>query len=129
MGAFGTTALVFLGSGFGGSTRYWLGTFISNKAGPAFPWGTFAINVTGSFLIGVVMGYLLNTQASQSWRFLLVVGFLGGYTTFSSFSYETASLVREGSYAYAAGYVLGSVLLGLLFTLLGLALVGVGTRG
>src|SRR5580658_4665822 len=125
MGALATSALVFLGSGFGGTTRYWLGTFISNKVGPAFPWGTFAINVTGSLLIGLLMGYLLNTQASQGWRFLLVVGFLGGYTTFSSFSYETANLVREGSYAYAGGYVLGSVLLGLLCTLLGLALVGV----
>ena len=129
MGALGTTAVVFLGSGVGGSARYLLGTFISNKAGTAFPWGTFAINVTGSLLIGIVMGYLLNTHASQNWRFLLVTGFLGGYTTFSSFSYETAGLMREGSYAYAAYYVLGSVILGLLCTLLGLALVSAGSRG
>jgi CrcB protein len=131
MGAFATSALVFLGSGIGGTTRYWLGTYISGSswAGTVFPWGTFTINVSGSFLIGLLMGYLLNTQPHPGWRLLLVIGFLGGYTTFSSFSYETANLIRERTYGYALAYVLSSVLLGLAATLIGLMITRAGTRG
>jgi len=70
--------LIFLGSGLGGVIRFLLGSWIAEHTTTAFPWNTLVINATGSYLIGVVMGYLLNTQAPVALRYLLVVGFLGG---------------------------------------------------
>jgi CrcB protein len=78
------------------------------------------INVTGSLLIGLIMGLLLSQGGLEGWRLLLVVGVLGGYTTFSSFSYELTNLLRERDYLYAAAYAFGSVLLGLMATMIGL---------
>ena len=77
------------------------------------------INVTGSILIGVFMGLFLRERWDQSWRLLIAVGVLGGYTTFSSFSFETMRLVIAKDYGSAAGYVVGSVVLSLAGTALG----------
>lgn len=111
------TALVFLGAGLGGSLRYWVGTALKTDA--AFPWPTFAINATGSLLIGLAMGLIADRE---SVRLFLVVGILGGYTTFSAFSYETLVLLRDRHPLPALAYALGSVVLGLLAASLGLAL-------
>ncbi len=106
--------LVFIGGGLGASTRYWLGLWISSRAGVLFPWNTFAINVSGSFLIGLVLGWLGTSPSGLGWKLFLVVGVLGGYTTFSSFAMERLNLMREKSYSYASAYVIGSVALGLI---------------
>jgi CrcB protein len=107
---------VFLGGGFGSLTRYLLGRAIMQRFPNAqFALGTFVINVTGSFLIGVLM-----TLLAGRWRMsapylqaLLVIGFLGGYTTFSSFEYDAYLSARGGYHLTAFFYLTGSVVMGL----------------
>ncbi len=112
--------VVFAGAGLGGLTRYVAGTWIMAKFGGRFPLGTFIINVTGSFLIGVLMTLLTERfQPHPNWRLFLVVGILGGYTTFSSFEYETYAAVRDGARIIGVLYVTSSVLLGYLGVWLG----------
>lgn len=90
--------LVLLGGGVGALARFIVGTAIVARLGGRFPYGTVFINLTGSFLIGFAMTFLTErSYLSPNWRFLLVVGFLGGYTTFSSFEWETLNLMKDGS--------------------------------
>src|SRR6266481_8528257 len=89
--------MVLVGGGVGALARYVLGTEIAARVGGRFPLGTLVINVTGSFLIGLLMTLFTERfQPHPNWRLILVVGFLGGYTTFSSFEYETYSAIRDG---------------------------------
>jgi len=105
--------LIVLCGGAGSLARYLVGTAVAVRYGSRFPWGTLAVNVTGSFLIGLIMTLLTERVAvSPNWRFALVVGFLGGYTTFSSFEWETFAAVREGGFWIGAANVIGSVTLG-----------------
>jgi fluoride exporter len=105
--------MVMLGGAAGCLARYAVGTAIMTRLGPRFPWGTFVINVSGSFLIGVLMTLFTDRlHADPNWRLVLVVGFLGGYTTFSSFEWETFSLVTGGSWLLAALNAAGSVMFG-----------------
>jgi CrcB protein len=120
---------VFLGAGLGANVRYWLSAMIQARNTTPFPWGTFTINVTGCFGIGLITGVLLAMDLGAPWRLLIVVGFLGGYTTFSSFSNETFGLIQRGNMVYAAAYVLGSVFVGLLGTWLGDILIKLVFRG
>lgn len=107
--------VVLAGAGLGGLMRYTLGTWIMAKYGGRFPLGTFLINVMGSFLIGVLMTVLTDRiQPHPNWRLFLVVGVLGGFTTFSSFEYETYQAVRNGARPMGLLYVAGSVLAGYL---------------
>ena len=116
--------VVLAGAGLGGLMRYTLGTWIMAKYGGRFPLGTFLINVTGSFFIGLLMTLLTErTQPHPNWRLFLVVGVLGGYTTFSSFEYESYQAVRYGARAMGLLYVAGSVLAGYLAVWLGAMLV------
>jgi CrcB protein len=104
---------VTVGGGIGSLLRYLIATAFLHRFGGSFPLGTFFINITGSFLIGLLMTLFTERVAPDPyWRLLLVVGFLGGYTTFSSFEYETFLSVRSGSHWIALGYVLSSVILG-----------------
>ena len=115
--------VVTAGGGIGSLVRYVVGAAITQRFGGRFPTGTFVINVTGSFLIGVLMTLLTERFAPHpNWRLLLVVGFLGGYTTFSSFEYETFQSARTGGHWLALGYVLASVVLGYLGVWLGVLL-------
>jgi CrcB protein len=115
---------VLIGAGLGGLSRYRLGTWIMTNYGGRFPLGTFVINISGSFLIGVLMTLLTERlQPHPNWRLFLVVGVLGGYTTFSSFEYEAYQAVRDGSSAIALLYVAGSVILGYIGVWLGAVLV------
>lgn len=105
--------LILVGGGAGSLARYLAGMAVTARLGSRFPWGTLAVNVTGSFLIGLIMTLLTERlTVSPNWRFALVVGFLGGYTTFSSFEWETFSAVRAGGFWIGAMNVAGSVLLG-----------------
>jgi len=112
--------LVGVGSFAGGVSRYVVGRAIAAQLGAAFPWHTLAINVTGSLAIGLLAALLLRTGEPaglaegtiDARRLLVMVGFLGGYTTFSSFSLELLTLLREGRSAAALGYALSSTMLG-----------------
>ena len=117
--------MVMLGGATGSLTRYVVGTAIMNRMGGRFPVGTVFINVTGCFLIGFLMTLLTERlQPHPNWRFLLVVGFLGGYTTFSSFEWETLSLMRDGSRWLGLLNAAGSVLLGYAAVWLGATIAG-----
>ncbi|HTP35370.1 MAG TPA: fluoride efflux transporter CrcB [Candidatus Acidoferrales bacterium] len=105
--------LVVVGGGGGALARYVAASAIMRRFGGKFPLGTLAINVSGSFLIGFLMSMLTERlHADANWRLLLVVGFLGGYTTFSSFAWETYTTVREGGRWRGALNVVSSVILG-----------------
>jgi fluoride exporter len=113
---------VFLGGGLGAVARYALGAWIVARAGAAFPLHTLAINVSGSFAIGLLLAVLAaRFHVGPAARLFLVVGFLGGYTTFSSYSYEALALIESGALRQAALYVLGSNALSLLACLGGVA--------
>lgn len=103
--------LLVIGGGVGTNARYWLGAwFVTRGLTAHFPWHTFLINVTGSFVLGVVG---IACRNRPGWFLLLGTGFCGGFTTFSTFSVETLGLIERNRPAAAAGYVLGSVLAGL----------------
>lgn len=114
---------VGLGSAIGGIARYLVGTFIQQRAGISFPLGTLVINVTGSFLLGFLLRIALGSTAiSPERRALLTTGFCGGFTTFSTFSLDSVSLIEEGSYGPLSMYILLSVGLSILATFAGMAL-------
>ncbi len=105
--------MVGIGGFLGSVLRFWLGSFIGGRLGARFPYGTFVINVTGSFLIGMVLT-VLATKApwSPNWRYLIPIGFIGGYTTFSTFEYETLRLFQDGQFFTAVLNVTLSVVVG-----------------
>ena len=116
--------LVFVGGGLGASLRHSINLACARCLGTTFPWGTFIINITGSTVMGLIAGYFaFRGQAAQPWRLFLMTGILGGYTTFSAFSLDTALLYERGALGLAAGYVLGSVILSIAGLFAGLALV------
>lgn len=118
-------ALIFLGAGSGGLLRYWLGGLVQQWWGPTFPLGTLIVNITGclamGFLATVWTGPLL---IREEYRSAILIGVLGGYTTFSSFGRETLALTHDGEWWRAGGYVFGSVALSLLAIWIGSALAG-----
>jgi len=116
-------AIAFFCAG-GGLTRYYLSGWVYNQLGRAFPYGTFAVNIIGAYLIGLIMELgLRSTVIPDTLRLGLTVGFLGGLTTFSTFSYETFSLLEDGRFLVAFANIMGSVALCLLFTWLGIVTV------
>ena len=114
---------VALGSAIGGVSRYLLGGLVQRMLDTTFPAGTLLVNVTGSFLLGAIIRYALETPSLRpEVRAFLTIGFCGGYTTFSTFSYETMALLEDGEWARAGVYITASVILSLIATFLGLAL-------
>ena len=107
-----TTLIVGLGSALGGMARYGCSLWVARLVGGSFPWGTIFVNITGSFVIGFYFtltatgGRLL---ASSDWRAFVTIGLCGGYTTFSSFSLQTLTLLRDGQWLYAGLNVFGSL--------------------
>jgi CrcB protein len=112
-----------LGGAIGAGSRLFVGTLIARWYSAIFPLGTFVINVTGSFLIGLLMMLFFNRlSVHANWRLFLVTGILGGYTTFSSFEWEMFTAWRGGAVAVAALYAASSVVLGLAGVWLGVIL-------
>jgi CrcB protein len=113
---------VALGSAVGGVLRYLLGGWVQERAGTTFPIQTLLINVTGSLLLGFLQQYALETSAiSPEVRTMLTLGFCGGYTTFSTFSFETVRMLEDGDWRRAALYVTLSVVLSVGAAILGIA--------
>ncbi len=114
--------VVCAGGAFGSGARYLVGGWVTAAMGPAFPYGTLLINAVGSFLISVVMYLGLAVGAfGPELRLFLAVGILGGFTTYSSFNYETLALMQRGAWALALGYAAATVLGCLAAGVLGLA--------
>ena len=114
---------VMLGAALGGAARYTVATMITARLASRFPWGTFAVNITGCFLIGLISTILMERVASPvTWALFLVTGILGGYTTFSAFGWETVQLSRQGDHMLALANVLGSALAGYAAVWLGVLL-------
>jgi CrcB protein len=102
--------LVFFGAGFGGACRHGVNSLALRLFGPGLPYGTFAVNILGSFAMGLLAGWFaFRGEASQSVRLFLTTGFLGGFTTFSAYSLDAALLYERGANWAFAGYVVGTV--------------------
>ena len=112
--------LIALGGAAGSVLRYLVGGAVQRTSDSGFPIGTMVVNVSGCFIIGVLVRQFLNMQLSPELRALLIVGFCGGFTTFSTFSAETLALIEGGEYGRATGYVVLSVTLCLAATLAGM---------
>ncbi|MBX2925968.1 MAG: fluoride efflux transporter CrcB [Chitinophagaceae bacterium] len=116
--------IIWIGGGLGSVLRYLAQLGMSKLVTTTFPAGTFLVNITGCFIIGLLYGLADKyTVLTTEWRLFLVTGLCGGYTTFSSFSYEGISLFRQGNYTYFILYVVLSVVIGLLSTLGGMNIV------
>jgi CrcB protein len=116
--------LVFIGGGLGSTLRHLVNVVCPRVLGANFPYHTFIINITGSTIMGLIAGYFaFKGDASQSWRLFVMTGILGGYTTFSAFSLDSALLYERGETGLALLYVVGSVVLSILGLFAGLTLV------
>jgi CrcB protein len=115
--------LIALGGALGSVARYWVGSTVAGRMGTRFPYGTFAINLTACIVIGFSLTYLgKRVELNPAWRYLIPVGFVGAYSTFSTYEWETLSTLRAGAFAVAALYALGSLVLGLAATWVGVVL-------
>ncbi|MFN4163581.1 MAG: fluoride efflux transporter CrcB [Ferrovibrio sp.] len=104
--------IVFLGAGLGGAARHGVNVLAGRLLGLPFPFGTLAVNIAGSFLMGVIAEYFaLKSGLPMQWRLFLTTGILGGFTTFSAFSLEAGLLFERGEQLLALAYILGSVML------------------
>ncbi len=115
--------LVFIGGGIGSALRFVIGKHL-NSTTSGIPWGTFAANILGSLLIGIILGYAAkNDSLTQNQTLLLATGFCGGFTTFSTFAYENHVFLKSGDFTSFAFYTIASFIVGFLAVFLGLFLV------
>lgn len=106
--------LIAFGGALGSVARYWVGSTIAGRMGTKFPFGTFVINITACVIIGFSLTFLARrTGLSPAWRFLVPVGFIGAYSTFSTYEWETLSTIRSGAFFMAVLYAVSSLILGL----------------
>jgi fluoride exporter len=114
--------MVAMGGAIGSILRFWVGGSVADRLGTRFPYGTFLVNCTGSFLIGLVLTLISErANVNPNWRYLIGVGFIGGYTTFSAFEYETFQSLQDGKMLIASLNVILSVAVGLICVWLGVA--------
>jgi fluoride exporter len=105
---------IALGGSLGSIARYWVGSTVADRMGTRFPYGTFVVNITACIIIGFSLSFLAErTELNPAWRFLVPVGFIGAYSTFSTFEWETYSNLQTGAFLIAGLYVVLSVVLGL----------------
>ncbi|MGB7583604.1 MAG: fluoride efflux transporter CrcB [Terriglobales bacterium] len=115
---------VGVGGFMGSAARFWLATFVGQRMGTRFPYGTFLVNASGCFLIGLAMTVLTErTHLNPAWRYLIPIGFIGGFTTFSTFEYETLRAIQDGQFTIGMLNVVLSVVVGFLMVWMG-AIVG-----
>jgi CrcB protein len=114
---------IAVGGALGAIARYWVGSAVSGRMGIKFPYGTLLVNITACIILGFSLTYLgKRADLNPAWRFLIPVGFIGAYSTFSTYEWETLSTMRSGAFLLAALYAGGSLILGLAATWLGTAL-------
>ena len=111
---------IALGGSLGAVARYAISTYIYQSVNEVFPWGTLVVNLSGSFIIGAFAEIFETAMIPSEWRSLVTIGFIGAYTTFSTYSLETLSLLREGELWLATMNVLASNILGIVFVGLGI---------
>jgi fluoride exporter len=112
--------MVAIGGALGSVLRFWVGDYVSNRMGTRFPYGTFIINVTASFLIGLILTVLAErAHWSPNWRYFIPIGFIGGYSTFSTFEYETFRSFQDGEVLMAGLNIVLSVIVGFVSVWLG----------
>lgn len=116
--------VVFLGGGLGSISRFMLSKFMNEWLNVLLPIGTFTVNIVGCFIIGFLFSLFEKITVSGELRLLLITGFLGGFTTFSSFSLETINLIRNSEYSAALINILGNLILGLAFVIIGMLASG-----
>ena len=105
---------IAVGGSLGAIARYWVGSEVANRLGTKFPYGTFVINISACVSIGFSLTYLgKRAELNPAWRFLIPTGFVGAYSTFSTYEWETLSSLRTGAFSLAALYAIGSLVLGL----------------
>ena len=115
--------IISIGAALGANARYWLGGWAAEKFGTAFPYGTLIINLAGSFLLGLFITLITDRfLIDPNWRLLIAIGFFGSYTTFSSYTFESMSLIFENQWLLGLFNLFGSALLGGLAVLLGVLL-------
>lgn len=106
---------IAVGGSLGAIARYWVGSEVASRLGTKFPYGTFVINISACILIGFSLTYLgKRAELNPAWRYLIPTGFIGAYSTFSTYEWETLSSLRDGAFSLAALYAIGSLILGLL---------------
>ena len=113
---------IAVGGALGAIARFAVGGWVQQAAGPEFPWGTLVVNISGALLLGFLYVVLEGAPASREWRAFLGIGVCGGYTTFSTFSYETARLLQDGQLGRAGAYMAASTLLCVAAALIGFRL-------
>jgi CrcB protein len=107
--------LIAIGGALGSLARFWVGSTIGGRMGIKFPYGTMVVNLTACLIIGFTLTYLgRRADLNPAWRFLIPVGFIGAYSTFSTYEWETLSSLRSGAFMLAALYAGGSLILGLI---------------
>jgi len=115
--------LIAIFGAVGTLARYGVQSAVQIRTGGTYPYGTLLINLTGCFLLGLIGQFTLNRMViSPDWRVAIAVGFFGGYTTFSSFGWETAKMMEDGEWLRATTYVTASVVIGLLLSIAGIRL-------
>jgi len=117
---------IAVGGALGALARYWVGVFVTGRMGTKFPYGTFVINMTACVIIGFSLTFLSRRAGlNPAWRYLVPVGFVGAYSTFSTYEWETLSTLRSGAFLLAALYVFSSLILGLVAVWCGIVLAEV----
>jgi CrcB protein len=105
---------IAVGGSLGAIARYWVGSAVASRLGTKFPYGTFVINISACIIIGFSLTYLgKRAELNPAWRYLIPTGFVGAYSTFSTYEWETLSSLRDGAFSLAAFYAIGSLVVGL----------------
>ena len=116
------TLLISLGAVLGANARYWVGDWAVRRWGAAFPYGTLLINLVGSFVLGLFVAHISQRlMIGSRWQLVIAIGFMGSFTTFSTYTYDSINLILGGQWGAGFFNLLGSAMLGLLAALLGIA--------